>query len=186
MLHFQELGGIGISESSTILKKIERGGPQNPPICTSLYTSFFLDNFAGNKKFPYRVGGGRDVGNLQTCFKDLGFHHADDDCKTNLKAHQMWDWFHTWAVERDYTEVDCVVIAILTHGLSGDLLLGVDGKHVALDSLLSFFDGDRCCPTLAGKPKIFIIEACRGEEIDKGIEDPSATAPGNKTLGLLR
>ena len=145
----------------------------------------FLDNFAGNEKFPPRMGGGYDVGNLQTCFKRLGFRHTDDDCKANLKAYEMWDLFRTWAQGSDYTEVDCVVIAILTHGLSGDRLLGVDGEYVTLDSLLSFFDGDHCSPTLAGKPKMFIIEACRGEKIDKGIEDPTVTAPGNKVLGLM-
>ena len=159
---------------------------ENPLLSTSMYKNVcFLDNFAGNGKFPARVGGGHDVGNLETCFKRFGFRHAQDDCKANLKAHEMWDWFRTWAEEGDYSEVDCVVIAILTHGSSGDLLLGVDGESVALDDLLSLFDGDRCSPALAGKPKIFIIEACRGEEVDHGIEDPAVIAPGNKILGLI-
>lgn len=125
------------------------------------------------------MGSGHDVGKLQTCFRKLGFLHNEDDCKTNLKGHQMWECFRTWAEDWDYSNVDCVVIAILTHGLSGDLLLGVDGEHVALDYLLSLFDGQCCSHTLAGKPKIFIIEACRGETEDHGIKDPTTTAPGN-------
>ena len=145
-----------------------------------------LDNFAGNGKFPYRVGSGHDVGKLQACFKNLGFLHTEDDCKTNLKGHQMWECFRTWAEDWDYSNVDCVVIAILTHGSSGDQLLGVDGGHVTLDQLLTFFDGNRCSQTLAGKPKIFIIEACRGDKEDLGIRDPTATAPGNKIISHNR
>ena len=91
----------------------------------------------------------------------------------------MWECFRTWAEDWDYSNVDCVVIAILTHGLSGDLLLGVDGEPVCLDNLLWLFGGDRCSHTLAGKPKIFIIEGCRGKEEDHGVMDPTTMAPGN-------
>ncbi|CAG2161431.1 unnamed protein product, partial [Oppiella nova] len=38
-----------------------------------------------------------------------------------------------------------------------------------IDTLTAYFNGDRC-PTLIGKPKIFIIQACRGEKPDSGVK----------------
>ncbi|KAI0241409.1 Caspase-3 [Lamellibrachia satsuma] len=57
--------------------------------------------------------------------------------------------------------------AILSHGDSG-LVYGTDGI-IQLDNLINPFKG-RQCPTLTGKPKVFIIQACRGNQLDHGVE----------------
>lgn len=38
-----------------------------------------------------------------------------------------------------------------------------------LDDIYEKLAGDRC-PTLAGKPKLFFIQACRGAKCDPGVE----------------
>ncbi|KAL7841046.1 hypothetical protein SRHO_G00247370 [Serrasalmus rhombeus] len=56
---------------------------------------------------------------------------------------------------------------LLSHGDEG-VLFGTDGA-VQLKDLTSLFRGDRC-PSLVGKPKLFFIQACRGTDLDAGIE----------------
>lgn len=76
----------------------------------------------------------------------------------------------------NHSNFDCVALAILTHGVEG-ALYGVDEKKLLVEDLLKYFDADRA-PTLIGKPKIIILQACRGERFDKGIESTDATGAG--------
>ena len=55
---------------------------------------------------------------------------------------------------------DCTVVCILSHGEEG-YIFGADGKKFELDAVFSLFD-NTCCQHLRGKPKLFIIQACRG------------------------
>ena len=50
-----------------------------------------------------------------------------------------------------------------------DELLRAYDYSYPVSRLTGFFAGDMC-PTLAGKPKIFLIQASRGGEIDRGVE----------------
>lgn len=68
--------------------------------------------------------------------------------------------------DKDHSECDCFVCVILSHGEEG-IVYGTD-KAVHIKELSDFFKSDRC-PSLAGKPKIFIIQACRGYQTDPGV-----------------
>lgn len=124
---------------------------------------FLLDNFAGVENFSFRNGGCHDAGKLTSTFEGLGFHVY---CKNNLTSDEMKECCRDWA-SRNYDNADCIIVAILTHGKIGDELLGVDGKYVALKDLLSLFQ--RYNRTLVGKPKIYIIQACRGDIPNLGV-----------------
>eukprot|EP00920_Eleutheroschizon_duboscqi_P034903 GHVT01084016.1.p1 GENE.GHVT01084016.1~~GHVT01084016.1.p1 ORF type:complete len:259 (-),score=-0.62 GHVT01084016.1:574-1350(-) len=63
---------------------------------------------------------------------------------------------------------DCFVGAILTHGTDGDQVYAYDGLF-KLSDIFDTFKGDMC-PQLAGKPKIFLIQACRGGDTDAGVD----------------
>lgn len=65
----------------------------------------------------------------------------------------------------DHTESDCIAIAILTHGTK-DSLEAHDCSY-ARKSLWSYFTPDKS-PSLANKPKLFFIQACRGLRMDPG------------------
>ena len=70
--------------------------------------------------------------------------------------------------------VDSCVVAILSHGLDGEIY-GTDGDLVPLDLLIHYFNGDNC-ENLQTKPKVFIIQACRGGKIFQKIyEQPYLT-----------
>lgn len=66
----------------------------------------------------------------------------------------------------DFSGYDCLLISILTHG-DKDHLCAHDGKY-EISSIYDYFSASKC-PTLAGKPKLFIIQACRGDNADFGM-----------------
>ncbi|KAH9378264.1 hypothetical protein HPB48_021802 [Haemaphysalis longicornis] len=66
--------------------------------------------------------------------------------------------------EEDYTQDDCFVCWILTHGDSGCLYTS-DGEQLIEDKFISPFRKNK---GLLGKPKLFFIQACRGNIVDKG------------------
>ena len=55
----------------------------------------------------------------------------------------------------DYSDADCFVCAILSHGEEG-YVYGTNGR-VSIDSIIKNFKGD-ASPSLAGKPKLFFIQ----------------------------
>ncbi|NWR17062.1 CASP8 protein, partial [Emberiza fucata] len=64
--------------------------------------------------------------------------------------------------KKDHRNMDCFVCFIFSHG-EKDKVKGVDDECVNIEALVSRFTGTNC-PSLAGKPKVFIIQACQGSE----------------------
>ncbi|XP_063976031.1 caspase-1-like [Diachasmimorpha longicaudata] len=108
-----------------------------------------------------RSGTNVDCEQLVSTLKDLGFevkdfHNATHrDIAKNLEA----------VADKDHSNHDCLVVAVLSHGELG-LLYAHDTPYKA-DTIWSYFTADKC-PTLAGKPKIFFIQACQGDRLDAG------------------
>ena len=63
-------------------------------------------------------------------------------------------------VKKDYSSTDCFVLAIMTHGCL-DNVYSTDGKTIFIRDIVKFFEG---VPSLALKPKVFLIQACQGGE----------------------
>ena len=68
----------------------------------------------------------------------------------------------------DHSNNDAVLVTILSHGLEGKIY-GTDGDLVDVAEFTSYFRGN-VATSLAGKPKIFILQACRGGTFDTGID----------------
>lgn len=58
-------------------------------------------------------------------------------------------------------------MAVLSHGEQG-IIYAKDGAYKPDDHLWGRFTGDKCV-TLAGKPKLFFIQACQGDRLDAGV-----------------
>lgn len=69
------------------------------------------------------------------------------------------------AADMDHSNNDCILVALLTHGKSNKVY--ASDKSYKLEKIWESFTADKC-PTLAGKPKIFIVQACRGNLRDSG------------------
>ncbi|VDP73767.1 unnamed protein product [Schistosoma curassoni] len=84
----------------------------------------------------------------------------------NLSAGEIQAQLEHLGKKTDHHEYDCLVICLMSHGTIGRIY-GVDGNSLSIHELTSIFTADNC-PSLAGKPKLFFIQACRGEDYQKG------------------
>ena len=83
-----------------------------------------------------------NVQTLTTCFQEM--------C---LKLQQF-------SQHPGHQSAESMVVCILSHGEEG-YIFGADGKKFELDAIFELFD-NTSCQQLLGKPKVFIIQACRG------------------------
>ncbi|XP_057193422.1 caspase-8-like isoform X2 [Triplophysa rosa] len=63
---------------------------------------------------------------------------------------------------------DCFICCILSHGNS-DGVYGTDENIVSVDEIREPFNGINCS-NLAGKPKLFFIQACRGSKMQNVVQ----------------
>ncbi|WAR20930.1 CASP1-like protein [Mya arenaria] len=113
--------------------------------------------------YTKRTGTAVDERNISRKLKELGF---DVTIFPDLTANHIKNMCAKMA-DKDHSDCDCFVFVILSHGEEG-VVYGTD-KEVEIKELASYFRGDRC-PTLIGKPKLFIIQACRGNQTDPGVK----------------
>ncbi|KAI5620315.1 hypothetical protein C0J50_20148, partial [Silurus asotus] len=104
----------------------------------------------------YRHGSDMDEDALNKVFVWLGFTVEVHKDKT---AEQMKAILKTNGQKQH--EGDCFVCCILSHGTT-DGVYGTDKTLVLRDDIYSPFNG-ASCPSLNNKPKVFFIQACRGE-----------------------
>lgn len=76
--------------------------------------------------------------------------------------------FYLLGTNKDYSDYDCMLMAVLSHGENG-IIYAKDAPYKPEDKLWGRFTGDKCV-TLAGKPKLFFIQACQGDRLDSGIQ----------------
>ncbi|XP_076152941.1 caspase-8-like isoform X1 [Alosa pseudoharengus] len=117
-------------------------------------------NFTDGKK---RSGSDQDADALEDTFKWLGFEvkvlrdRGVQDMKNKLEE-----------LSKKVTDADCCFICcVLSHG-NATGVQGCDNAVLPIRDILSPFSGIRC-PALAGKPKVFFIQACRGSEMQKKV-----------------
>ncbi|XP_063620182.1 caspase-1 [Cydia splendana] len=122
-----------------------------------------------------RTGTNVDSDNLSKVLKALGFRVTV--CH-NLKSEDINRYIQDLA-GMDHTDNDCLLIAVLSHGELG--MLYAKDTHYKPDNLWYYFTADKC-PSLAGKPKLFFIQACQGDKLDGGIT--LATSNRTETDGL--
>ncbi|KAM4751351.1 caspase-3a [Anableps anableps] len=123
-------------------------------------------NFDRSTGMNQRNGTDIDAANVFKVFSKLGY-------KVNVYNDQTASQMVTIlsaASKDDHSNSASFVCVLLSHGDEG-VFYGTDGP-LQLQVLTSFFRGDRC-KSLVGKPKIFFIQACRGTDLDPGVESDS-------------
>ncbi|XP_041374913.1 uncharacterized protein LOC121387773 [Gigantopelta aegis] len=126
---------------------------------------FYQDpNDSHSKAMPSREGTDVDAKKLQDTFQRLQFIVK---CYTDLTDTDMARLASQVALE-DHSEFDCFVCCILSHGAEGKLY-GSNGRLLSITDLTGPFKS-QTCPSLAGKPKLFFIQACQGREKQHGQE----------------
>ncbi|KAL2102775.1 hypothetical protein ACEWY4_001943 [Coilia grayii] len=121
------------------------------------------------KKSKERQGSDADADNLTKVFTWLGF---TVECHRNLTKDEMKTVVHECSQK---ARGDCFICCVLSHGGSKGVL-GCnddddddDKKVLPVEEILSPFKGNKC-PDLAGKPKLFFIQACRGNRFQDEVK----------------
>lgn len=127
-----------------------------------------------------REGTDKDATALQRLFTHLGFH---TNRYNDLNGTQFRRIFND-AAAVDHKKFDCLMVAILTHGIKGKLY-ATDGELIPVEELTKLFNGYRC-PSLIGKPKIFLLQACRGGSFDYGVEHDMTDAAEDKDIDYAK
>ncbi|XP_053493364.1 caspase-8 isoform X2 [Ictalurus furcatus] len=117
--------------------------------------------FEETTKLSNRRGTDADREALTEVFERMHFIVEE---RRDLVSSAMQDAVIEFAT-KDHSTMDAFVCCILSHGEKG-AVLGVDGKSVAIRDLTQPFAG---CMTLTGKPKLFFIQACQGNDLQKGV-----------------
>jgi hypothetical protein len=93
--------------------------------------------------------------------KNVGFQVELIENNTADEMEQIMNEF----ANRDYTDSDCFLCVIISHGEQeegkGSFIVGIDEKYRITKELIYPFKSN---PSLEGKPKVFLINACRGSE----------------------
>ncbi|XP_076459066.1 caspase-3-like [Babylonia areolata] len=110
-----------------------------------------------------RTGTDTDRDNMYMVLSEMGF---SVNMVENCTAAEMESALMK-ASKADHSDADCFACVILSHGEEG-YVYGTD-RPVEIDRLVAPFKGHRC-KTLAGKPKLFFIQACRGSQLDVGVD----------------
>ncbi|XP_053431316.1 caspase-9 isoform X2 [Nycticebus coucang] len=142
-------------------------------------------NFCPESGLSTRIGSNVDCEKLWRRFCLL---HFSVEVKCDLTAKKMVLALVELA-QQDHSSLDCCVVIILSHGCQAShrqfpgAIYGTDGCPVSLERIVNIFNGT-ACPSLGGKPKLFFIQACGGEQKDHGFEVASEDrAPEGRASG---
>uniref|UniRef100_A0A4W5LW60 Caspase family p20 domain-containing protein n=1 Tax=Hucho hucho TaxID=62062 RepID=A0A4W5LW60_9TELE len=127
-----------------------------------------------------RSGAKHDVQRMEGLFKTNGFLH------TAVNALNQKEVVTAFRRFRDQLPKDvcCLMVVIMCHGRLGHISLS-NGKEIQLEEIYQMFN-NRQCPALCEKPKLFVVQACRGvKEHPLHLYTDGCTEHGPSTPKLL-
>ena len=105
-----------------------------------------------------REGTALDERNLVQTFRFLGYKVEVHRDRTVASMEAIFEKMQGL----DHSKFDSFVCCILTHG-KGRKVYGSDSKELEISAIISRLNGQNC-KTLAGKPKLFFMQACQEED----------------------
>lgn len=113
--------------------------------------------------FADRPGSCVDLANISMVLQKLQY---DVWCEIDRRSQEMQEDVEKFVAKFDASKHDSVIVVLLTNWIAG-CFVGVDGS--LLDQA-DFFRAVQSCSSLHGKPKIFIIQACRPSSLDPNFQ----------------
>ncbi|XP_076151097.1 caspase-3a isoform X1 [Alosa pseudoharengus] len=165
-------GAAGSSESTQVDAKPKSHSFRYSLNFPSMGHCIIINNKNFDRCTGMNVRNGTDVdaGNAMKVFGKLGYKVKVFNDQTVDQIVQVL----TAVAKDDHRHCASFVCVLLSHGDEG-VFFGTD-RSVEMKTLTSLFRGDRCT-SLVGKPKLFFIQACRGTDLDGGIEVDSNDSP---------
>ena len=124
-------------------------------------------DFKNAKNLP---GGDKDEQDLFKLFFSLRF---EVKIHRNLTANEMVHKLESYSKRR---HTGAFFLIILSHGTiakGNEVIMGTDSKPVTMNDIESSFHATKC-PTLRKMPKIFLIDACRGNQQERAYSEPQS------------
>ncbi|XP_054448578.1 uncharacterized protein LOC129086111 [Pteronotus mesoamericanus] len=130
-------------------------------------------------KLSRRAGAEVDISGMEKLLKDLGY---TVDVKRNLTSLDMTAELKAFAARKEHKTADSTFLVFMSHGIRE----GICGKKhseevsdiLTINTIFQILN-TRNCPSLKDKPKVIIIQACRGENEGVVLLKDSAGAFGN-------
>ena len=125
----------------------------------------------------YREGSKRDVKKMKEVFEHLNLEvektQSDDPTAQQIKDEVIR---FREKIKSEYKgrekDFDMISVCLMGHGQEG-IIFGSDfGKVDLRTDVFKAFSNENC-DVLSGKPRLFFMQACRGEETDSGIDSQS-------------
>ncbi|XP_042241198.1 caspase-1-like isoform X3 [Homarus americanus] len=117
------------------------------------------NNFEGrpNQK---RNGSTQDVKNLLNLCDQMGYL---TEVHTNLTKERTIQIVESFSRQDRLNDVGCAIVTIMSHGFSRHTFLASDMQHIEVPQIQNYFL-ENVCPALKNKPKIFLLNFCRGDD----------------------
>lgn len=121
--------------------------------------------FEASLNLSDRIGSDKDALTLFQSFKQLGFKSIR---LNNVNKDAMEEKFNEIKEDKkSLAETDCLVIVLMTHGTEETVFM--TDVFIKTKTIMNYFNAENC-PELQMKPKIFILQACRGTGLGGGVE----------------
>ncbi|XP_046850373.1 caspase-3-like [Xenia sp. Carnegie-2017] len=117
-------------------------------------------------KLETREGSNIDVQRMKSLFEWLRFKV---EIYINQTADEIMQIIRYYRLDFDHRNFDCFSLFLMSHGFNtrnGDGIFSRDGKHVYLKNIRENFTSAKC-HSLSNKPKLFFVQACRGNAPDE-------------------
>ncbi|XP_057551961.1 caspase-1 isoform X2 [Hippopotamus amphibius kiboko] len=134
------------------------------------------------ENLPRRDGADADIRNMKMLLEGLGYNV---DVKENLTASDMTVELKAFAARPEHRTSDSTFLVLMSHGIRA----GICGKKYSeevpdvleVNTIFQILNTWNC-PSLKDKPKVIIIQACRGENQGVVWVKDSVEASGNCSL----
>ena len=136
-----------------------------------------VNNVKFDDKKLNRPGAVQDELSLKHLFRGLTFRVI---IRRNLTSHKMEKVARKFGAA-NHVAYNAFVFIVMSHGEDRDCILGKDGRETTVKNLMFEFVKNKC-PSLRDKPKVFIIQTCRGGRYDAV---SSVSSPANDSNSLV-
>ncbi|XP_077167389.1 caspase-1-like [Paroedura picta] len=117
--------------------------------------------------YSRRDGAEVDIAGIERLLTGLGYKV---ESHTNLCSKQMTDRLRDFAARKEHETSDSTFVVLMSHGLRAGLCgvksQGENSDILSHDTIYSILN-NKNCPVLRDKPKVIVIQACRGH--NKGV-----------------
>ncbi|XP_030057636.1 caspase-3 [Microcaecilia unicolor] len=132
------------------------------PVIKSRALIIVMSDFHPRSNLSRRKGALRDASRLFKILSRLNYEVKLHTDKTAEEIKQIYE------EESQEEQGDCFLSILSSHGEEG-AIFDFYGRPIKLNQIFCMLSPDKC-RALAGKPKLFFIQACRGEMLDEGIQ----------------